>query len=430
MNRMRLVIPAQAGIQLLILLSFTAIGTVGAYTPTNLDAPYDLRFSDQTWGGGHFHVGTTAQYMTGARAFDPDEHRVPVTQIWGSPESSLAMLEGHKPGSTLHGLGNRLRGTQDGTRGMYTVDGSLKWAQVGLDAQWLLSMIKLPGQFVLSVHVPFIDARYDNITWKSLTKSQTLHDDMVKTDLASNQSELSAFVKEHGNLEIGDQQRQGIGDTTLMFGWEGHFSQYQRRLRDVRVQVRAGINIPTAHGVNPRKVFDIDFGRDGSVSLPFGAGLRLDLGGGVRVGLDVGALVAVRRTKTWRLKTSWAQTPHLQIATGKATREYGPEWKFNVYSELYNNTLGVTMTAGYQFLKHTDSTLYPQDDTLSSSIINTAADVDVSESHNLVWNVCYAPTMSRAWRVRPALNVGGKFPFNGRRMASGYLLNAGLSLRF
>lgn len=407
-----------------------AASTLAAYTPTNLSAPYDLNFSEQTWGGSHFDLSTDAQYMTGVRAYDPDENRVPATQIWGSPESSLAMLEGHQPGSALHGLSNRLRGTQDGTRGMFTVDGSLKWAQVGLSAKWLLSMIKLPGQFVLSAHVPFIDARCQNVTWKSLTESQTLHDDMVKTELASNQSELATFVQQYGNLDIGDQQRQGIGDTTVLFSWQGHFSQYQRRLRDVRVQLRAGINIPTGHGVNPRKVFDIDFGRDGSISIPFGAGLRLDLGGGVRVGLDVAALAAVRRTKNWRLKTSWAQTPHLRLATGKATREYGLEWKFNVYSQLYSDQFGVTMTAGYQFLKRTDSTLYPQDDTLSSSIINTASDVDVSESHNVVWNVCYTPALVRNWRVRPEIFVGGKFPFNGRRMVSGYLLSGGVSFRF
>jgi len=80
-----------------------------------------------------------------------------------------------------------------------------------------------------------------------------------------------------------------------MLYWQAHFSQYQRRLREVLVQFRIGLKLPTAHRVDTDQVFDIDFGHDGALGVPLGGGLRLDLGAGVRLGVDVGTLFLVRR---------------------------------------------------------------------------------------------------------------------------------------
>ena len=233
------------------------------------------------------------------------------------------MLEGHAAGTSLHALANRVRSMQDGTRGTFSVDGSYTRRQAMLDVCVPLHLLSLPGQVTLGLHVPFIEAHFSDIAWKSRTKAQTLDDDVVRTAIAHDEASLTSFASQHGSLDIGPQSRQGVGDVAVMLNWLAHFSQYQRRLQDVRVTLRGGISFPTGHQVDTNKSFDIDFGHDGAVCVPLGAGLRLDLGGGVRVGVDVGATIIMRRTKQWRLKTSWAQTQHLLLDTGRATREYG-----------------------------------------------------------------------------------------------------------
>ena len=100
-----------------------------------------------------------------------------------------------------------------------------------------------------------------------------------------------------------------------------------------------------------------------------------------------------------------------------------------LYSQVYHRFTGVTLTGGYQFLKHTDSTLFSQSDTVSSSLINLQ-DVEPSESHNLVVNAAFTPAMMRGWRVRPELLATVKWPFLGRRMLSGTTIGASFSVRF
>lgn len=418
------------------LLLFLPMSSVFSYTPTNIHQPYDGDFTQRLWAPSNtIQVGLRAQTMLQSKAYNGDEKRVSVTQIYGSDysgvnESSLAMLEGSAPGTALHGLANRLRGAQDGVRGMFTVTGDLSWNQGCVDLIYRLGMIKLPGMFSFGVHVPFIEAAIHNVSWVSATKSQTLQDDRVKALLVSDQATLGSFVNKYGDMNIGDQMRAGLGDISCMLYWQGHFSQYQRRLRDVMVQFRLGVQIPTSHKVDIDRVFDIDFGHDGAAAIPLGAGLRLDLGGNVRVGVDVGATIIVRRLQEWRLKTSWAQTPFLTLSKGIATREYGPEWRFTVYGQTEIPKTGLFCTGGYQFFKHTDSTLYPQDDVMSALIINSSPTVDASESHNLLGALSFIPPRARTWKMLPEVSLQLTVPFNGKCVMSGVLLSGGISLKF
>jgi len=417
-------------------LSLVLSASTLAYTPTNIQMPYDNDLTQRLWKPEvSMQVGLRALTMLQAQAYNGDEQRVPVTQVYGlkatgNKESALAMLEGSLPGTALHGLANRLRGAQDGTRGTFVVTGDLSWNQVCMDLLYRLTMFKLPGLFALGVHVPFIDASIHNVAWQSQTLSQTFQDDKVRSLLVDDQASLARFVAENGNLDIGSQRRSGLGDLSCMLYWQGHFTQYQQRLQDVMVQLRIGLHLPTAHKVDPDKAFDVDFGHDGSAAIPVGAGLRLDLGGGVRVGGDVGSTVIIRQQKQWRVKTSWAQTPWLLLSKGLATREYGPQWRFTVYAQTELAHTGIFCTGAYQFFKHTDSTFYPQDDVMSSVLINSSPTVDAVESHNLLATVSFIPPQARTWKMLPEFNMQLTMPFNGRNVMSGVLLSGGVSLKF
>jgi len=402
-----------------------------AYTPTNIHMPYDGDFSQWAWAPHvRTHLGVRGQYMVASKAYNEDEKRVPISQIHSAKESTLAMLEGSVPGTVLHGLANRLRASQDGTRGMFEVQGELSWKQLCVDALYRLHMIKLPGVFWLGVHLPIIDASIHNVSWKSLTKSETLQDDEVKSLLVHDEKSLKQFAQRYGSLDLGDQHRRGIGDLACMLYWQAHFTQYRKRLSDVFVQLRVGLTVPTAHRVSINKAFDVDFGRDGAWGIPLGGALRLALGEGVRVGIDVGATLFIRRVQEWRLKTSWAQTPYLLLSKGLATREYGPEWRFTLYGQWAIAKTGLYLSSGYQFFKHTDSTLYPQSDSLSATLINTSPTVDVSESHNFVAGLNYVPTAARKWRVIPEFSVQATVPFGGRSCMSGTIISGAVGFKF
>jgi len=132
----------------------------------------------------------------------------------------------------------------------------------------------------------------------------------------------------------------------------------------------------------------------------------------------------------WRLKTSFAQTSYLTLARGLATQEYGPEWRFTLYSQAQLGSTGLYCSAGYQFFKHTDSTLYPQSDTMSASLINSAPMIESSESHSFLIGAGYIPPMLKKRRFLPEFLVQLALPFSGKSIMSGSVLSAGVSCKF
>lgn len=401
-----------------------------AYLPTNLTQPYDALLSEHEWAGRRVHIGVAGEYMLAPRAYDPSEVPVSAAQIYGQRESAFGMLQGAPAGTTLHQLGNKVRGMHDGERGQFEVTGGFEAYMATIELQTHLKWLQLPGDTSLSIKVPFFSMRFKDIAFTNLTKNETLADQLFSRYVVQDQASLESFALAHGNLDLQGYGHQGIGDVCAMVHWRKRFIQQQQRLRQVVVCARAGVSIPTGYDRDLSKAFDVSFGHDGAFAFPLGAGLQLTLSDTFRVGIDVGALFAMRRTRDWRLKTSWTQSEHLLLQTGRATREYGPEWVFSVYTQLVSPFEGAALSIGYQFFKHTESILYPQDALFSDATINTSQTVDVSEAHTLFAEATYNPRPRANLRVLPELTVYAKVPVNGRAMLSGYLVGGRISWRF
>jgi len=118
------------------------------------------------------------------------------------------------------------------------------------------------------------------------------------------------------------------------------------------------------------------------------------------------------------------------LAKGLATKEYGPEWRFTLYGQVELGSSGVFCTGAYQFFKHTDSTLYPQSDSMSASLINSSPLVDASESHNVIGSLTYIPVSAKNWAWVPEVFAQVTVPFGGRSVMSGVLVSAGLGMKF
>lgn len=413
-----------------ILAMILATTTLGAYTPTNMNWPYDRTFTTQAWYKKLGSIGAAFEYMVSNRCYDPNEKQVAATQIYGENESSLSMLEGFEAGTEMNLLANRVRGMQDGTRGMFATRGKLEAWSFFLNGSFNLSMIKIPGDLTLNLSIPFQRRAMKDVTWTSLTKDLTVQDDMVRSVIGSNQEELSDFARTHAKLDLGDQERIGLGDIVAMLDWKCFFLHNHNRLKEVLVNLRAGVSIPTGHELDLDKAYDLSFGHDSTFAVPIGAGLQLGLSHNFAIGIDVGTTLLVRRSKEWRLKNGWAQTEHLLPKKGMATRDYGPEWKFKLYGRLTHALPGTAFLLGYQFHKMADSTLYEQDKTVSASLANRSASVDSNESHNGFVEVLWSPKEAHTWRVSPELSFGVKVPFNGKRMMSGATVSIAGSVRF
>jgi|GEM_PF-2228276 len=400
------------------------------YTPTNMSWGYDRSFTRLSWLKKHVSLKSSFEYMLRNRCYGPDQTRVSATQIYGTHESALAMLEGFEPGSDLNLLANRVRATQDGVRGVFITSGSFKAWKASIDTSVNLSAITLPGDFTFSLHVPFQKMALQNVRWTSLTKNQSIHDAMVRSHIAADQAGLQSFSQENASLNLGDVERVGLGDISALFDWKCCFLHNHNRLTEVLVNLRAGVSLPTGHVRNNDVAFDLSFGHDETFGIPLGAGLQLGLSRYFAAGIDVGTLLLVRRSKEWRLMNGWGQTEHLFPRKGLATKEYGPEWDFTLYGRVREVVPGAFVVAGYQFIKHADSTLYEQDKSFSPSLINRSEQVESCESHNLFCDITWSKKDASLWRVSPEFACGVKIPFGGKRMMSGVLVRVSGTVRF
>lgn len=417
----------------IILALSLAVLSAHAQTPTNFDYYYDMCFDTNQHYNEHVRFTNNFEYGYNDKCYNVDQVAVDPTQIYTSEESpaqaSLAMLENYPAGSKLHQVANRVRGFQDGTRGTLQTTGKLHAARLHTGLEWNMKFITLPGDFSLSAEVSFSDIGLKDITWKDQTKDQTVQDYLVKRDITS---DLASFVKTHSkDLDIQAHKYTSMDDSVIMLNWGHTFIQNRNRLKSVRLNLRAGALLPFGREKSEDRVFDLSFSHDKTWGVPCGAGLLLDLSGGFRVGLDIGLLMRAGKTKNWRLKTHRSQTEYLLLTKGKATKEYGFLWKFNLYSQLTELAPGLTLTGGYQLYKHNESSFYPQDYIYNAAILDTAQTKEESISHNFVLDIFYdgGKALENKY-IRPQVSLRMKFPFGGTRMASMYTIGGQLSLLF
>lgn len=392
----------------------------------NMTRPYNSLIRAETSPGYRMQVvGLGQASVSDAKGFDEDGCRVNVLRIWNGDQNALKMLDGFSDDSLIGQRRILVGANDDGARGHYLVDGDLSAQGFALSGWW-----SLPKGFSVATYFPFYFMRLQKVNWCEQTKDITSDDARTKEYLTN---DFFNNVCTFGDgLYLGDWKHSGFGDMSFFVEWLGDFKQEKKILKNVRVNGRAGLLIPTGKCRDEDKLFALPFGNDGAVGAVFGAGIDLTFGTFARVGLDVELSHVFANTRCRRIKTNEDQTELLLLAKTEVLRDFGLAQQFTLYAELYRLWNRLSFKAGYQFYRHGEDSLYLFDQTYSERIANTANSLEEWTMHNLFLSVSYnyLHEDGEGSHVHPYVSLFAKIPFNGKFSALSNTVGVVLSIDF
>ncbi|MCK5632966.1 hypothetical protein KAH94_04405 [bacterium] len=358
-----------------------------------------------------------------AKGFNDDGCQVNILRIWNDDQNALKMLEGFPVESDIGQTRIRIDANDDGVRGHFLVDGDLSAHGLAFSARW-----SLPEHLSIVTHVPLYFMRLKNVCWQEQTKDITASDARTKTYLTN---DFFKNVFDLGGLDLGSWKRSGIGDVSVLLEWLQDFAQTKPFLKNVRVNARAGIEIPTGKKRDEDKIFALPFGNDGGTGLIFGGGLDVTLGKYLKTGFDVELKHVFGNNRCRRIKTQKEQTELLLLAKTETHKEFGLSQRFSLYGQADNFLGGLACKVGYEFFRHGDDTLALFDHAYSEEIANTSKVLEEWTMHNFFFGFMYdfKDNMQDS-SVHPYVSAFVRVPFNGRYSAQVNAFGIVLSLDF
>lgn len=360
-----------------------------------------------------------------AHVFNAHADRVNVLQVWQSEQNSLAMLNGFSPETPIAQLRARLDAGDDGVRGHFAVNADLK-TQIAFAFGGRFGCSQ---DFSVNSYLPVYRVLLHNVIFTDKTGDVTPQDVRVKQFLTDN---LAENVLELGNLDIGPWTRAGCGDWRTDLIWYHDFVQEKPFLKNVGIEWRVGLSIPTGLCTDEDKLFAQSFGYDGAWAVPFGFGLTARLGKYIQVGLDIELVHLFGNTRYRRIKTSEDQTDFLLLQKASAYKDFGMNQQFNLFVQLYKVAELFSCTVGYQYFKHGDDELALKTNSFSTAIANSVHSLDYWTMHHIVINAEYDCTaqLPSNTPVSVQCSLFGKIPFNGKGVALTNSLGTAISVDF
>ncbi len=365
-----------------------------------------------------------AEHGFKARAFDGAGNKTNALQIWNCDQDTLAMLKGFPENSPETELLEQVNATDDGTRGHLNFCGDLH-----MEAGAIFGRYHFYRDWFLTSYVPFYRMQLKNVAIHDLTQDATAADRRVKEFLTGPIAQVTADM---GCLSLAPWTRTGFGDWTVLLEWVHNFWQPKPFLKNVMLNWRLGLAVPTGKREDENRLMALPFGYDGNVGLIFGGNLELLLGRYVKVGLDVELVQQFGNTRDRRIRTNRDQTDLLLLQKVCAYKDFGMTQKFDLYLQMFRFWDALSCRVGYQFLKHGDDflSLYNQD--FSFHVANTAWPLQEWTVHQAVINLSYdcAKHLKPDAVFKPSVSLFGYLPFNGKRSVAFPLIGGMFAVDF
>jgi len=386
----------------------------------NVFRPYNINLRTPRWPGEPFQMTSWSEFGTKAKGYNAEGKEVNELQIFNGTQNALAMVQGIT-GATEEQkkLITKFKGIKSkGTRGQvrFTGDFNVK-AGFGINARY-----HFPYNISFGVFVPFYSMRLKNVQFKDLTPNVAGDDLKVKENLTSKLPEVVSLFDPDYNLMDGWKET-GIGDVALMVEWWRDFPQAKPMLKNVAINARGGVSLPTSKKTDINNLFPVPFGCDGLTALIFGGGLVLawfeclPFINQVRGGFDLQFWQLFGNTRERRIKTDKLQTDLLLLTREQVHRDYGFTQRYNVYLEAYRLFRGLSVSATYQFFKQSESTLSLCTNQFSETIANTDNAIDEWTFHHILFAASYDTEcdVCEDSILKPQFKFIYKFPFDGQR---------------
>lgn len=412
-------------------LSFSSL--ILAFAPTNFYRPSDVNLKFPHCNDKKLQLGLNVEYGNTMKSRDFVENKVPALRLYNETESSLAMLMGADPGTEINNLANSLTFngnpiSDDGIRGHFKLNGRYEQINLNMVSKYKLPFNSTTGKFELLLYIPFKYMEIADVSWNEITASNLGADSVVKNrltnDFFNNVSNLG------DGLDLTGFKRFSLSDIILQLWWYNDYKQAKEYLKNVRLNVRMGLSLPTGYQRDEDKALDFELGNDGAWGIPLSALIDLDFIRDFKTGLEFEMLFLLDNTKVRRLKTNRHQTDFLLLHKGEATKSSGITWKFNLFlqKKLFEQLI---IKIAYQYFKVDSSKLIAQTNKFDYQIINTAQTLQERKSQNLIFQLNADLFKSKNnSKLKPQISLFMKIPIKGKRVIRAITYGAQMALNF
>lgn len=425
------------------LVSIFAVPQLCAFVATSLSTPYDpvLRMPHPPekcrWSfGGQF------EYADADNGRNWDGKEANVLKLHDVTQSAIAMFKNpmatiNTPAFKLVADAVTLQIPDNGLRGNIDLKGSFDGFAATPYLRWYTCGKVIPGRLSITAYVPVKHLGVHIDKWTDLTpvasgqNPGTVQDLEAIRLLTGTQALLQSRLSDFGGLTIDDWNTTALGDAVLMLDWYKDYHQDKGALKNVCVHAKAGVSMPTGQEKDEDEALSMATGYDGAWAIPLGLGLDLEFKGHFKLGIEGELEIILDETKTRRMKTYEHQTEFFLLNKGKATKEYGLQWKFYAYLQAFHLYEGFSLKVAYEYTKHDADKLKPKTNEFSYAVVNTAHSLGEMNLHSIIASINY-DFFSECKNVcfKPQINFFYKLPVAGRNIIDSQTFGGQLTFSF
>lgn len=423
----------------LFFLLCTATQALYGIFPVNVFRPWDIFLRPIVWPETRWQCTTYFEHAYLAQGENPEGDAVNPLQLYQPTQSSIAMLKGFSENSDINqflvgppppapncpppgGLNNPM---DNGVRGhlRFTGDFDMNLA-TGISVRY-----HFPEYFTLGVHLPFYSMAVKNVQYQDLTRGFTAQDQIVKRCLSGQLENVIADLDP--SLNINGWKATGVGDLVVMAEWIKNFPQKKSVLKNVMINPRFAVLLPSGRAKNENDILSMPFGCDGSAAIFFGGGIALTWLDFLKAGIDYEFWVQFGNTRSRRIKVQDQQTEWLLFAKVLAHKDPGFTERFHLYLEAPNLFCGFNAGVAYQFWKHNEDKLSICTNDFPQDVANSAQNLKEWSMHHALFKVGYdLQYKDPESPFKPQFMFFYKYPFNGKRSIMLHTVGASFSMSF
>ena len=410
---------------------------ISAVSPLGLFVPYDLNNrGERQHKDGVFQGSFFVEKGYKVKGFDIKGSDKNVLQVFDEKQNVTAL---YVSGTSLTvplstSVTTALVGGLDTKNGNFSVSGNYSAAQCAFGGSYSFGR-----GFIARVYAPVYSVSLSQVEWKYAGDRTSF----VGATMAELLKDFEQEAKTLFDLNVNGWNQAGIGDLAFILDWERDFVQHKDLLRNVRPTLRIGVTLPTGAPQNTMEFGSVPLGADGSVTIPFGGGMRADLGSHAQIGFNAQFWYIWGKTKLRRIKTSFYQTELLLPTVTNTAKQFGMIQNFSMHGTLLSWCRCFSLQGFYEYVRKGEDILTPVDTKYGYDVINDHSEdaatglekgqksLDESTCHSFTLKLSYDHHYAESQRkITPQASLFWKTSFYGSYTSVASSVGAQLAIDF
>lgn len=387
-------------------------GSLIQAAPLGFLEPYNFMIESEPMrpaAGWQWNFMTQTSFDT--QSFDVNGLPVNALQIYESEQNFLGLFQGLGNASQFNQLINSIAagsggGVNNSQNGLFTPTGDFSGYQVAF-----LGAYKIHQHCYLKVSLPAYNLQLSHVNWAYTGNNTTFSGQQIEDELVSS---FLVDAQNNFDLSLTGWKTSGLGDLAILLDYIGDYPQGRPVLRNVRVHFRLGLTFPTGLLANENWLMSQPLGADGSMTMPFGGGLDINLGRYFQCGFRAQFNYIWGNEKLRRVPTFENQTSLLYPTVVSTFKNHGITQLFDIYAQMYNVVGGLSLKLAYEYFMKPQDSLSVNVPGFNYTLLNTSINLDEITAHKMIVLLSFdSAFLAKPDKIHPQVGLFFNAPFNG-----------------